>query len=118
MTKKKAFIICPVRNAEPDVKVRLLGIVNDLEKTHEVYYPARDTDQIDSTGGFRICCDNREAIKNSDIVVIVWDGKSQGGLFDMGMAFAFNKKVVVVKDFLPPDNDGKSFVKMLKRWEE
>lgn len=110
---RRAFLICPVRGVDPSLTK---GIVQRLEQSGwTMHWPPRDTDQADDTG-LRICEDNRKAIAASDVVYVVWDGISQGCLFDLGMAFALHKPVVVVQ--LPPETEGKSFQNMVRAWAE
>jgi nucleoside 2-deoxyribosyltransferase len=107
----KTFLICPVRGH--DIK-ETEEIVAKLERTGwEVYWPPRDTDQMDITG-YRICQDNRRAIEQADAIHFIWDGKSQGCLFDLGMAFVLGKKVIPVA--MPELTDGKSFQNMVNQW--
>lgn len=75
--------------------------------------PPHDTDQQDDTG-LRICRDNLQAIKEADVVHIIWDGKSQGSLFDLGVAFALGKRIIPLE--LPPATEGKSFQNMVRAW--
>lgn len=110
--KSKTFLICPVRGHDPR---ELESIVEELEKDYQVHFPPRDTDQVDDTG-YRICTDNLNAIKESKIVHIVWDGKSQGGLFDAGMAFALGKKIKVIS--VPELLGSKSYQDMFMDWEK
>ena len=108
--KKKTFLISPVRGHPFDYWE---DIVKQLESERwEVHWPARDTDQNDDTG-FRICWDNCEAIKKADAVHIIWDGVSQGCLFDLGMAFALGKRIIEIK--LPKPTKGKSFQNMVRQ---
>ncbi len=108
---KKSFLICPVRGKSPE---ETAGIVRQLEADgFDVHWPHRDTNQEDDTG-LRICRDNREAIRAADVVHVVWDGQSQGSLFDLGMAFAEDKKVVPV--VLPKATPQKSFQNMVMAW--
>ena len=109
---KKAFLICPVRGHNPN---HANDVVEKLENNGWiVHYPPRDTDQIDDTG-YRICLDNLQAISDADKIFIFWDGKSQGSVFDAGMAFALNKPIEIVS---VPDLIGeKSFQDMLAYWE-
>lgn len=105
------FLICPVRGIDP---AQTAGVVAQLEAAGwRVHWPPRDTDQDDPTG-LRICRDNLVAIRAADVVHFVWDGKSQGCLFDLGMAFALGKRVVPVET--PPPTDGKSFQNMVAEW--
>lgn len=50
------------------------------------------------------------------MVFVVWDGKSKGCLFDLGIAFAMDKPVRVVE--LPPDTEERSLQKMVRAWEQ
>jgi nucleoside 2-deoxyribosyltransferase len=109
---KSTFLICPVRGVAPEESRRY---VERLEADGwTVYWPHRDTDQADEIG-LRICEDNRSAIEKADCVHLIWDGKSQGCLFDLGMAFAMRKPVIPLT--LPEPTDGKSFQNMVRAWE-
>jgi len=82
------FLICTVREASDEDKTFLENYVREKEVMGKrIYYPARDTNQIDETGGYRICCDNNEGMRHSREVVVYWTKKSQGTKFDLGMAF-------------------------------
>lgn len=109
--RDKSFLICPVRGKPPEFYA---AIVSDLEaRGFEVHWPPRDTDQIDDTG-LRICRDNASAIAAADVVHVVWDGQSQGCLFDLGVAFALNKVIDPIE--LPVATEGKSFQNMMRAW--
>jgi len=113
--KKKIFIICTVRNATQEYNDRLNRYVWALEFIgHKVHLPHRDTDQ--SARGFDICSQNMKAIKASNEVHIFYNGTSQGTHFDMGVAFAFGKKMVIVEN--EPLTEGKSYQRMLTEWEK
>jgi len=112
MNKSKVFLICPVRGIDQE---KYKHLVEQLEDMYELYYPPRDTDQDDLTG-YQICINNLEAIRNADIVFFVWDGKSQGCLFDLGMCFALNKLVIPLN--MPEQTKEKSFQNMVKEWNE
>lgn len=109
---KKAFFICPVRGASIENTMELVEGI-ESEGLLKVHWPPRDTNQEDPTG-LRICTDNLAAIKEASIVYFMWDGKSQGCLFDLGMAFALGKKVVPVT--MPPLTEGKSFQNMVDEY--
>jgi nucleoside 2-deoxyribosyltransferase len=110
---KSTFLICPVRGCDP---MDTQPIVEKLESEGwVVHWPPRDTDQVDDTG-LRICTDNARAIKDADAVHFVWDGKSQGSLFDLGVAFAFKKKIIPIE--IPPLTEGKSFQNMVTMWSQ
>jgi len=86
---KKIFLICPVRFASEEEKQILADYVAGLENQgFQVHYPSRDTNQVDPTGGYQICTDNRKAIINADEVHLYWSKASQGSLFDLGVAFS------------------------------
>ena len=107
----RSFLICPVRNKPPELYA---AIVSELEsRGFSVHWPPRDTDQHDPSG-FRICQDNARAIRDASVVHVVWDGHSQGCLFDLGVAFAYGKRVEPIE--LPPVTDGKSFQNMIRVW--
>ena len=90
----RAFLICPVR--EHDIH-ETEEIVRGLElQGWEVHWPPRDTPQTDPIG-LEICGANLRAIKVADRIFVVWDGKSQGCLFDLGMAFALGKRITVIE---------------------
>lgn len=87
----KTFLICPVRGYSADAHAEA---VQALEaEGWSVHWPPRDTDQNDPVG-LRICTDNARAIAGADAVHVIWDGKSQGVLFDLGVAFALKKRVI------------------------
>jgi len=109
----RAFLICPVRGHDPVESKEFVSILED--QGIEVYWPPRDTKQDDPTG-YTICLENLEGIKASDVVYVVWDGKSQGCLFDLGMAFALGKKVRPI--MLPEASEGKSFQNMVREWSK
>lgn len=113
----KVFLICPVRNATDEQRASMENYIQSLEDNGiEVYYPARDTEQNDNIG-FRICTDNRTAIKNSDEVHIFWDKNSQGSLFDLGMAFALEKPLKIVNIDEVEITPTKSFTNMIVEWQ-
>lgn len=107
----RSFLICPVRGNDP--LLSWAGVVKHLEEHgFAIHWPPRDTNQEDT--GLRICADNKAAIEAADLVHVIWDGKSQGCLFDLGMAFALNKPVEVIR--LPEPTGDKSFQNMVRAW--
>lgn len=111
MSDRKGFLICPVRGAPIEDTEQLVSSLE--EDGWSIHWPPRDTNQEDDTG-YRICRDNREAIENAEVVFVVWDGKSQGCLFDLGMAFAMEKTIVPLR--IPERSVGKSFQNMVAEW--
>ena len=114
----KYFAIRPVRNITPEYQDGIETQIKFIESQgHIVYDPIRDTNQSDANG-YRICSDNLEAIKNCDEILFMWDGKSQGCLFDLGMAFALGKPIQTVIGYVPGMTPYKSFQNMVFAWEE
>ena len=104
----KTFLIAPVRG---QAEGRWRGVVDKLSQDGwEVYWPSRDTAQ-DGTSA-HICTANYQAILEAEAVHIIWDGKSQGCLFDLGMAFALSKRIIPID--LPPKSEGKSFQNFIR----
>ena len=111
----KIYILSSVRGASEDFKKHLEDYVNSLEeKGHKVHLPHRDTNQ--NARGYDICKQNTNAILFSDEVHVFYNSKSQGSHFDLGVAFAFNKKIVVIEN--EKIEEGKSFARMIKEWED
>lgn len=107
----RSFLICPVRGVDP---AESAATVRTLETAgYSVHWPPRDTDQNDKDG-LRICRDNMSAIMAADVVHVMWDGKSQGCLFDLGVAFALHKEIIPLK--LPEQSAEKSFQNMVRAW--
>ncbi len=114
----KIFLITPVRSITEEFRAGVCAHLLSLEQQgHEVYYPPRDTNQRDRTG-YTICYENMQAIKAAELVEVCWDGKSQGCLFDLGMAFALGKDVRAAIGLFPRMTKGKSFASMVYAWEE
>jgi nucleoside 2-deoxyribosyltransferase len=109
----KTFLIAPVRGYSPESHA---DTVRALEhKGWKVHWPARDTPQDDPTG-LQICRTNMAAIAAADVIHVIWDGQSQGCLFDLGMAFALRKEIIALD--LPDLTAGKSFQNMINAWDE
>ena len=114
-TMKKIFVICSVRGMDENYRRKLEDYVTFLEiQGHKVHLPHRDTDQ--TAKGFDICMQNANAITKADEVHIFYNSKSQGTHFDMGVAFALRKKLVIVET--EELTEGKSFTRMLNEWQD
>lgn len=114
----KIFVICPVRNATEEQKQRIADYIGAKERDGvSVYYSARDTDQTD-TIGTKICNANANAIEESDEVHIFWDKQSTGSLFDLGIAWALRKPIVIINADEVSEEHGKSFQNVLLHWAE
>lgn len=118
--KKKIFVICTVRNATEEYLKNLYKYVEDLEADgHEVHLPPRDTNQVDTeTKGFRICKDNLSAIIWADEVHVSYNPASTGTHFDLGMAFALHKKIILFQNLSTEVTNGKSFQNMIQYWQD
>lgn len=114
MNKQKyVFVICTVRGASDEYKEKLENYVLSLEdKGFGVHLPHRDTNQ--KATGYDICLENSTAIATSNEVHIFYNPDSQGTHFDMGVAFALGKKIVVVENV--EYGEGKSYPRMLDEW--
>ena len=109
------FIICTVRKASEEYKLNLERYVDRLERFGNfVHLPHRDTDQ--SRTGIEICERNRLAILGADEVHIFYNSESQGTHFDMGVAFAYRKKIRIIENEIYAE--GKSFARMLTEWSD
>jgi len=109
----RIFIICTVRGASDEYKQKLEDYVAKLESEgHEVHLPHRDTKQ--DASGWEICSQNSKAIAMAHEVHIFYNPDSQGTHFDMGVAFAFGRKIVLAEPLEP--TEGKSFKNMLREW--
>lgn len=112
---KRMFIICTVRGASDEYKKKLEDYVTQKEaEGWEVHLPHRDTDQ--NVSGYEICSQNARAIAMAHEVHIFYNPNSQGTHFDMGVAFAFGRKIVVVENV--EYGEGKSFPRMLDEWSD
>lgn len=111
----KIFLICPVRNVSKKEAARIKEYVKDLEdEGHVVHWPQRDTDQNDPVG-LRICRDNCTAIKEADAVHVWYNKDSQGSIFDLGMAFALDKRIALANRESVQRTPHKSFRNVLLR---
>ena len=83
----------------PEVKIRL------ETGGHDVKIPAFNG-ITDKTG--LLCCDyNRTLVEWADEIHLIWDNKSVGAIFDMGMVFYARKKLVV--EYIESKNFGDMF---------
>lgn len=110
------FVIRPVRNISPEFQASVEAQIQELKvQGYHIYDPQVDTDQ-DDVNGYQISMDNLGAIQNADFVFFMWDGKSQGCLFDLGMAFALDKRLICNPKLMPPMAEEKSFQNMAYAW--
>lgn len=103
-------------NTEEEQKLVEEYIEEQENKGNEVVYPLKDVEQDDETG-WNIVYNEYESMKECDEVHVIWDPDSGGRHFDLGMAFALEKPLKRVRH-MKEDNDGKSYWKVMKIWEE
>ncbi len=130
----KIFLISPVRNVSPKERREIKAYVARLENQgHEVHWPERDTNQQDRIG-LRIITDNKNALAAANEIHIWWqweekkwwqkpfwwikERKSTGSLFDFGMAFALEKKILLANPNSIKTTPVKSFNNILLELHE
>lgn len=112
---KKIYLICSVRSAGPLQTLAADRLVAAIEKDGDiVHYPPRDVDQNDPTG-VDICLKHLKAMREADEVYVLWNPESKGSHFDLGMAFALKKPVVLV-GICGEDIKNKSYIKVMEHW--
>lgn len=113
----KIHLICPVRGVTDEQQKEIDDYAKSLEtQGHTVHNPKYAVDQDDETG-YRICWGHLQSMKIANRVDIFWDVTSKGSHFDVGMAFAMNKAIKLVKAY-QPDNEGKSYLKVLQEYQK
>jgi nucleoside 2-deoxyribosyltransferase len=110
----RVFIIGPVRNMTDVEQSVIANYISGLKQANvEVYYPPVNTDQSDPRG-IKICKQNREGIRESQEVIIYWNGKSEGSAFDYGMALALRKPILLMnKVNIQEEHSQECFERML-----
>jgi len=103
---KKIFLICPVRNASPEITEQINAYVAAREtEGYEVHWPARDTNQ-DDKHGWEICTTNFRAMQAAGDVHVWYDPTSFGSIWDLGMLYALQRitgfRNVVLANLLEP----------------
>ena len=120
---KKIFLICPVRKDDPVIQEKIERYVKKLEEDgYKVYWPKRDTEQDDPTGGYMICWANFQTMSDAEEVHIWYDESSNGSKFDMGGLFMLKKilswrfRIIIanLKEAEALDIKEKSFLKVMK----
>lgn len=106
----RIYIICAVRNATEEEIAGIRHSITALrEQGHDVHFPPDDVEQNDPTGR-NICEVHRRAMQTADEVHVFWDVTSSGSHFDLGMAYALDKKIVP-RSIAEPDPPHKSYWK-------
>ena len=96
-TQNKIFLICPVRNATEEQKNWIENFVaKKFDDGYTVHAPHLHTRQTDLFGGYAICKQNAEAVASSQEVDIYYSQSSTGSVFDLGVAYALHKPLVIL----------------------
>ncbi len=123
MQKRRGFLICPIRNSNPETQKAIAAYVEKQEADGvEMYWPARDTDQTDPHG-WTICCRNRSAILDAGEIHVWYDAASTGSKFDLGMVFVllvigWAKRVVIANPEEVKPTPHKSFENVLLKMQD
>ncbi len=84
----KIYVICPIRNAtETDLEFAAEYVRKLESHGMTVHYPPRDSDQTEDGVGLKVNEANRKALFSADEIHVIWDSRSYGSHFDLGMAF-------------------------------
>lgn len=114
--KMNIYIICPVRNMTSNQVKEIDEYITSLEDQGHGVHSYKKVDQHSETG-FEIVQDHFLALNGADRVDIFWDVTSKGSHMDLGMAFALGKHLNLVKAY-QEDNEGKSYLKVIKKTQE
>lgn len=95
--ENKIFLICPVRRANDEQRKWIEDFVEEQYKNgYIVHAPHLHTNQVDQLGGYSICKQNAEAIASSGEVNMYYDQLSTGSAFDLGVAYALDKPLILL----------------------
>lgn len=118
MYKYDVFIISPVRDITSEQSDEISHYINGLvEKGKTVYWPVINTNQTDNTYGYNICAQNRRAMERSKEIHVYWDKTSRGSIWDLGMAFALRKNILIINLEDVEAESFKSFGNVIVFWE-
>ncbi len=94
----KLFLICPVRNATVEQRKWIEDFVRvkTINEGCIVHAPHLHTRQKDLFGGYAICTQNAQAVATSHEIDIYYDQSSTGSVFDLGVAYALRKPLVLL----------------------
>lgn len=104
----KIFLICPVRNATDNQKQWIENFVKEkYTEGYIIHAPHLHTVQSDLFGGYAICRQNANAVATSEEIDIYYDQSSTGSVFDLGVAYALSKPLVLLNkdEIIFNDND-------------
>ena len=109
------FLISPVAKTNPEIESYINQYIEKQKSQgNTVYYPLIHT--IQTSPEYEICQQNLQAIKNADEVHIYFQETSGGSKFDLGMAFALNKKIKLINEI--KKSNTKSFGNLLLQIED
>ena len=109
------YVICPVRNQSDEQKLELENYKFKKEaEGDKVFLPHLDAPQKDISG-VEIVRKEIEAINWADEVHLFWDSNSKGSHFDLGVAFALKKKIVIIKEY--QERPAHSYMSVVALWE-
>lgn len=133
------YVICPVRGVTEEEDLYMKEFVDIAESAHKglpyldgqeitdfenifandlngykvkCHFPPRDVNQDDPTG-YDICHSHLYAMEKAKEVWVFWNSSSKGSHFDLGMAFALQKPLRLIKCF-DADGSQKSYVKVME----
>ena len=93
----KIFLICPVRNATPEQRKWIENfVITKYSEGYIIHAPHLHTRQTDLFGGYAICKQNAEAVATSNEIDIYYDQSSTGSVFDLGVAYALHKPLILL----------------------
>lgn len=108
-------IIAPFLNLNQEKKNRYENYAARLEEEgNSVHLACRDTNMKASS--IEICMRNSKRIQQAEEVHIFYESDRVEVHFDIGIAFAHNKKIVVVDSCRR--SDGPSFQNLLAEWND
>lgn len=115
--ENKIFLICPVRNANENQRKWIEDYVSEKNiEGYLVHAPHLHTRQIDLFGGYAICKQNAQAVANSSLVAIYYDKESTGSVFDLGVAYALNKPIILLNEKEIEFNDNDFTDTLIRNW--
>ncbi len=96
---QQIFLISPVRNASANQKEQIEAYKRICEENkYQIHTPHIDTVQTDMLGGYTICHQNAEEVAKSEAVHLYYDKNSMGSMFDLGVAYACNKPLILINE--------------------
>ena len=110
--KNKKFLISPVRLATEKETEWLESLAHQAN----IHVPKFHTNQVDPLCGYNICKQNGKAIAVSEEVQIYYNQTSTGSVFDIGMAYAMHKPLVLLNGDAITFDDNNLIDSLVKSW--